>query len=61
VLANSNPPVHQVGQGVIHDSLQTLLFDPSDMHLLLDRRVCGSETKSLARTSVARRRASAVG
>jgi hypothetical protein len=34
VLANSNPPVHQVGQGVIHDGLQALLFDMNDMHTL---------------------------
>jgi hypothetical protein len=32
VLANANPLVHQMGQGVIQDGLQLLLYDPDDMH-----------------------------
>jgi hypothetical protein len=34
VLTNVNPTVHQVGQGVIQDGLQTLFFQLSDMHIL---------------------------
>jgi hypothetical protein len=34
VLANANPPVHQVGQRVIEYGLQTLLFHLNDMHRL---------------------------
>jgi hypothetical protein len=34
VLANANPPVHQVGQGVIQDGLQIMLFHLNDMHRL---------------------------
>jgi hypothetical protein len=32
VLTNINSPVHQVGQGVDHTDLQTLLLDLSDVH-----------------------------
>jgi hypothetical protein len=34
VLTNLNPPVNQVGQGVIHDGLKKFLFHLSDMHTL---------------------------
>jgi hypothetical protein len=34
VLTNINSPVPKVGQGVIQDGLQTLLFSLNDMHML---------------------------
>jgi hypothetical protein len=34
VLANANPSEHQLGQGVHHADLQTLLFDLGDRHRL---------------------------
>jgi hypothetical protein len=35
VLAKVNPSVHQVGQGVTRDGLQTFLFQLSDMHRVI--------------------------
>jgi hypothetical protein len=32
VLTSINSPVHKHGQGVLHDGLETLLFDMGDMH-----------------------------
>jgi hypothetical protein len=34
MLTNINPPVNQVGQGVIQDGLQILFFHLSDIHTL---------------------------
>jgi hypothetical protein len=34
VLANANPPLAKMGQGVIQCGLQRLLFHLSDMHTL---------------------------
>jgi hypothetical protein len=34
VLANANLPLPKIGQGVIPEGLQTLLFHLSDMHTL---------------------------
>jgi hypothetical protein len=34
VLANANPPVPKVGQGLVHDGLPTLLCHLNGMHVL---------------------------
>jgi hypothetical protein len=34
VLANANQPVNQVGQGVIQEGIQTMIFHLSDVHRL---------------------------